>query len=92
MSTDTDDGDDRMAKIDVRVPAPLLDAIEEEYPRRGYASRSAAIRDALRDWVTPSPQLSEGTLDDLVESRDQREQGETVSAEDAREKLGLDNS
>jgi len=91
MSTDTDDGDDRMAKIDVRVPAPLLDAIEDEYARRGYSSRSAAIRDALRDWVNPSPQLSEGTLDDLVESRDQRERGETVSAAEARERLGLDD-
>jgi Arc/MetJ-type ribon-helix-helix transcriptional regulator len=92
MSTDTDgDGDgERMEKIDVRVPAGVLEAINEEYGRRGYASRSEAIRDALRDWLNPSPELSEEILDDLAESREQRERGETVAAADARERLGLD--
>lgn len=90
MSTDTEDGDDRMDKIDVRVPAPLLEAIEDEYSRRGYSSRSAAIRDALRDWVNPSTRLSESAIEDLAESRDLREHGETVSAAEARDRLGLD--
>ena len=46
MSTDTDDaGDERMTKIDVRVPVSLLETIDEEYERRGYTSRSEAIRD-----------------------------------------------
>lgn len=51
LSADTDEAGDRerMEKIDVRVPAGVLEAIDEEYGRRGYASRSAAIRDALRD-------------------------------------------
>ncbi|MDS0301352.1 ribbon-helix-helix protein, CopG family [Halogeometricum sp. S1BR25-6] len=93
MSTDTDgpgDGDgDRMEKIDVRVPAAVLETVDEEYARRGYASRSEAIRDAIRDWLNPSPQLSEEMLVDLEESRKQRERGETVSAAEARERLGL---
>lgn len=93
MSTDTDDAgdEDRMEKIDVRVPAGILEAIDEEYGRRGYASRSAAIRDALRNWLNPSPELSEEILDQLKESREQRERGETVSAAEARERLGLDD-
>lgn len=90
MSTDTDDAGERMEKIDVRVPAPVLEAIDEEYARRGYASRSEAIRDALRDWLHPSPELAEETLDALEESREQRDRGETVSAAEARERLGLD--
>lgn len=92
MSTDTDGVGDggRMEKIDVRVPAGVLEAIDEEYGRRGYASRSEAIRDALRDWLTPSPELSEEILAELEESRTQRERGETVSAAEAREQLGLD--
>lgn len=91
MSTDTDGPDDgRMEKIDVRVPGGVLDAIDEEYARRGYTSRSEAIRDALRDWLNPSTELSEETLADLEESRQQRERGETVSAAEARERLGLD--
>jgi Arc/MetJ-type ribon-helix-helix transcriptional regulator len=90
MSTDTDGAGERMEKIDVRVPAGVLETIDEEYSRRGYASRSEAIRDALRDWLTPTPELSDEILDDLEESREQRERGETVSAADARERLGLD--
>ncbi|RLM83601.1 ribbon-helix-helix domain-containing protein, partial [Haloarcula sp. Atlit-7R] len=65
MSTDTDDGrndDGGTTKIDVRVPTAMVDAIDEEFARRGYTSRSEAIRDALRDWLNPSVQLSEETL------------------------------
>jgi Arc/MetJ-type ribon-helix-helix transcriptional regulator len=91
MSTDTDTGDDRMEKINVRVPEALLSRIDEEWERRGYSSKSEAIRDALRDWVNPSTTLSEETLADLEESREQAERGETVSADEARERLGLDD-
>jgi Arc/MetJ-type ribon-helix-helix transcriptional regulator len=92
MSTDaTADDGDRMEKIDVRVPASMIDAIDEAYDRRGYANRSEAIRDALRDWLNPSPELSDETLADLEESRKQRGRGETVSAAEARERLGLDD-
>jgi len=94
MSTDADDtpNTERMEKIDVRVPSTVLDAIESEYQRRGYASRSEAVRDALREWLNPSPELSEETVADLQESRKQREAGETVSTAEARERLGLDGS
>ncbi|WP_248907018.1 ribbon-helix-helix domain-containing protein [Halocatena marina] len=91
MSADADDSDDGTEKIDVRVPARLLQRIDEEYERRGYTSRSEAVRDALRDWINPPVTLSKETLDDLEESRKQAEQGETVSAEEARERLGLDD-
>lgn len=79
-----------MEKIDVRVPAHLLEQIDEEYERRGYTSRSEAIRDALRDWIDPSVQLSDEVLEDLAVSRAQREKGETQSADAVREQLGLD--
>jgi Arc/MetJ-type ribon-helix-helix transcriptional regulator len=91
MSTDTDHGDDRMEKINVRVPEALLNRIDEEWERRGYSSKSEAIRDALRDWVNPPATLSEEMLADLEESREQAEKGETVSVAEARERLGLDD-
>lgn len=91
MSTDTDPGDDRMEKINVRVPESLMTQIDEEWERRGYSSKSEAIRDALRDWVNPPATLSENMLEDLEESREQAENGETVTAEEARERLGLDD-
>jgi len=92
MSTDTDGpgGEDRMEKIDVRVPAALLEAIDEEYSRRGYSSRSEAIRDALRDWVNPAVELSDEILADLEESRKQVDRGETVPLEDVMDKYGVE--
>ncbi|WP_459881766.1 ribbon-helix-helix domain-containing protein [Halorubrum gandharaense] len=87
MSADTNTGDDRMEKINVRVPESLLQSIDEEWKRRGYSSKSEAIRDALRDWVNPAVTLSEETLADLEQSREQAEEENTVSAEEARERL-----
>lgn len=82
MSIDTDEASERMEKIDVRVPTALLEAIDEEYEDRGYTSRSEAIRDALRDWLNPSVQLSDEILEDLAVSREQREHGETINLND----------
>jgi Arc/MetJ-type ribon-helix-helix transcriptional regulator len=91
MSTDTGSGDGRMRKINVRVPESLLEQIDDEWERRGYSSKSEAIRDALRDWVNPPTTLSEETLDDLETSRKQADRGETVSADELRERLNLDD-
>lgn len=91
MSTDTDAPENgRMEKIDVRVPASVLEGIDEEYSRRGYSSRSEAIRDALRDWLNPSRQLSEEIVADLARSREERERGETRSLDDVAEEFGVD--
>ena len=83
MSTDGD----RMEKINVRVPESLLQRIDEEWERRGYSSKSEAIRDALRDWVNPPVTLSAETLDDMEESRKQRERGDTYSLDEVAERL-----
>lgn len=92
MSTDTDGPPDRerTQKIDVRVPASVIEAIDEEYERRGYTSRSEAIRDALRDWLNPSIELSDEVLEDLKTSREQRERGETIDLEEAMRKYDVD--
>jgi Arc/MetJ-type ribon-helix-helix transcriptional regulator len=92
MSTDTDDGQDGggSTKIDVRVPEELVNQIDEEYEKRGYTSRSEAIRDALRAWVDPPVRLSEEVLDDLSTSREQRERGDTHSLDDVADKYGVD--
>lgn len=82
---------DGTTKIDVRVPTHLIEQIDAEYERRGYTSRSEAIRDALRAWVDPPIRLSEEILDDLEKSREQREAGETVPADEVRDRLGLND-
>lgn len=91
VSADSETGDGRMEKINVRVPESLLDRIDEAWERRGYSSKSEAIRDALRDWLNPPAQLTEEILDDLEASREQAARGETVSAEEARDRLGLND-
>jgi Arc/MetJ-type ribon-helix-helix transcriptional regulator len=90
MSADSDTGD-RMEKINVRVPQALLAQIDDIWQERGYASKSEFIRDALRDAVEPPTQLSEEALNHLAASREQREQGETVSQDDVKERLGIDD-
>jgi Arc/MetJ-type ribon-helix-helix transcriptional regulator len=91
MSTDTDDPDgDRTTKIDVRVPVDLIETIDEEYERRGYTSRSEAIRDALRDWANPSVELSDEVVEALATSRQQRERGDTRSLDEVADDYGVD--
>ena len=91
MSTDTDDPDgDRTTKIDVRVPVDLVETIDEEYERRGYTSRSEAIRDALRDWANPSVELSDKVVEALATSRRQRERGDTRSLDEVADDYGVD--
>lgn len=92
MRTDSDTGEEgSMEKINVRVPQALLAEIDEIWKERGYSSKSEFIRDALRDAVHPPTQLSEEALQHLIESRDQRDQGETVSQADVKDRLGIDD-
>ena len=92
MSTDSDAGSDgEMEKINVRVPQALLAEIDDLWEKRGYASKSEFIRDALRDAVEPPTQLSEEALQHLAESREQRDDGETVSQADVKDRLDIDD-
>jgi PHD/YefM family antitoxin component YafN of YafNO toxin-antitoxin module len=92
MSTDSEaSGDGEMEKINVRVPQSLLAQVDEVWEERGYANKSEFIRDALRDAVSPTTQLSEEALEHLAESRKQREQGKTVSQDDVKDRLGIDD-
>ena len=92
MSTDSDaGGDGEMEKINVRVPQSLLAQIDEVWEERGYTNKSEFIRDALRDAVNPPMQLSAEALQHLAESREQREQGETVSQDAVKDRLGMDD-
>lgn len=91
MSTDTNHSTDEMEKINVRVPPTLLAQIDETWEERGYANKSAFIRDALRDAVNPSVTLSKEALNHLAESREQRERGETVPHDELQDRLDSDD-
>lgn len=79
-----------MTKLDVRVPRELVERIDEEYERRGYTSRSEAIRDALRAWIDPPVRLSDDLLEELAISRAQVERGETTPLDEIASKYGVD--
>lgn len=89
MSDDTT-GEAQMQKINVRVPTALLEEIDDLWEQRGYPNRSEFIRDALRSAVHPPVELSEEVLEQLAESRDESERGETVSQGELKERLERD--
>lgn len=79
-----------MTKLDVRVPQDLVERIDDEFERRGYTSRSEAIRDALRAWIDPPVRLSDEMLEALATSRRQVEQGETTPLDEVADRYGVD--
>ncbi len=81
------DGNDE--KINLRLPEGFLADVDEQWQEQGYSSRSEFIREALRDAVYGT-RLSKRALEDLVVSERQFAEGETVSAEEARERFGTD--
>lgn len=89
MTTDADEEPTR--ELDVCVPESLSERLDAAWERRGYDSRSEAVRDALYDWLEPPVTLSEETLDDLDTSREQADRGETLSSEEVSERLNRDD-
>jgi Arc/MetJ-type ribon-helix-helix transcriptional regulator len=85
--SDTDEGSDE--KVNLRLPERLLSDLDERWREEGYSSRSEFMREALRDAVY-GPRLSKEALVDLLESERQFTDGETVSAEAARDRFGDD--
>jgi len=81
--------DDNDEKVNLRLPEDFLADLDEQWQERGYNSRSEFMREALRDSVYGT-RLSKRALEDLLESERQFEEGETVSAEEARERFGPD--
>jgi Arc/MetJ-type ribon-helix-helix transcriptional regulator len=81
------DGNDE--KVNLRLPTGFLADLDAQWQEQGYNSRSEFMREALRDAVYGT-RLSERALEDLLESERQFDEGETVSAEEARERFGTD--
>ncbi|WP_048203367.1 nickel-responsive transcriptional regulator NikR [Methanocaldococcus infernus] len=46
------ENDRSMERISISIPAKLLKEFDEVISEKGYASRSEAIRDAIRDYIT----------------------------------------
>lgn len=83
----TADGNDE--KVNLRLPEAFLADMDERWQDQGYNSRSEFMREALRDAVYGT-RFSRRALEDLLVSEGQFEEGQTVSAEAARERFGTD--
>lgn len=82
--------DENDEKVNLRLPKGFLADLDERWQEQGYNSRSEFMREALRDAVYGT-RLSKRTLEGLLESERQFEAGETISAEEARERFGTDS-
>jgi PHD/YefM family antitoxin component YafN of YafNO toxin-antitoxin module len=87
MSTDSDDRDSEMVKLNVKVPRGLLDELDELSKELNYTNRSEFIREVLRD--TTEPVLTPGAREGLSQGYADVEAGRTMSVSAARERLGI---
>lgn len=88
MSTDVDESDGDMVKLNVKVPKRLLEEIDELAAELEYTNRSEFVREVLRD--TTEPILTPGAQEGIAEGYGDVAAGRTMSTAEARERLGLD--
>ncbi|APX98563.1 ribbon-helix-helix domain-containing protein [Natronorubrum daqingense] len=87
MSTDAEDNGD-MVKLNVKVPKRLLEELDELAQELNYTNRSEFIREVLRD--TTEPILTPGAQEGVSEGYADIAAGRTLSTDEARERLGID--
>lgn len=87
MSTDAEDNGD-MVKLNVKVPKRLLEEIDELAAELEYTNRSEFIREVLRD--TTEPILTPGAREGVSAGYADVASGQTMSTDEARERLGID--
>lgn len=88
MSTDADDGEREMVKLNVKVPKRLLEEIDELAGELEYPNRSEFIREVLRD--TTEPILTPGAREGVSEGYADVAAGRTMSTDEARKRLGIE--
>ena len=88
MSTDANDGEGDMVKLNVKVPKRLLEKIDELAAELEYTNRSEFVREVLRD--TTEPILTPGAQEGVSEGYTDVAAGRTMSTSEARKRLGLD--
>ena len=87
MSTDAEEGE--MVKLNVKVPRRLLDELDELAEELNYTNRSEFVREVLRD--TTEPILTPGAQDGVTKGYADVAAGRTMSTDEARVRLGLDD-
>ncbi|PSP80391.1 CopG family transcriptional regulator [Halobacteriales archaeon QS_4_69_225] len=88
-ATTEDDGDDEIVTVNFKAAQSFLDEIDDTWQGRGFNSRSEFIRYTLRDAIE-FPTLDRDELVALLEAEEDVREGQTMSAEEARERFGTD--
>ncbi|MDZ7850690.1 MAG: ribbon-helix-helix protein, CopG family [Halodesulfurarchaeum sp.] len=89
MSTDADK-EGEMVKLNVKVPARLLEELDELSAELNYPNRSEFIREVLRD--TTEPILTPGAKEGVSAGYADVASGQTMSISEARARLGLEGA
>lgn len=90
MSTDAEDGEREMVKLNVKIPKELLEEIDELAADLEYTNRSEFVREVLRD--TTEPILTPGAQEGVSAGYADVASGRTMSTDEARERLGIDEN
>lgn len=92
MSGTTTDGDggDEIVTVNFKITESFLAEIDDTWQGRGFNSRSEFIRYTLRDAVEFST-FDRDELIALLEAEEDVRDGETMRAEEARERFGTDD-
>jgi len=88
MSTETPE-DSEMVKLNVKVPEPLLDEIDELAGELKYTNRSEFVREVLRD--TTEPILTPGAKEGIAQGYADVAAGRTMTHEEMKEKYDVDD-
>lgn len=88
MSTDTDDDNGEMVKLNVKVPKRLLEELDEVAEELSYTNRSEFVREVLRD--TTEPLLTPAAQDRVAGGYADAAAGRTTSHDEMKARFGLD--
>jgi len=88
MSTETPE-DSEMVKLNVKVPEPLLEEIDELAGELNYTNRSEFVREVLRD--TTEPILTPGAKEGIAQGYADVAAGRTMTHEEMKEKFDIDD-
>ncbi|OIB56836.1 ribbon-helix-helix domain-containing protein [Natrialba sp. SSL1] len=87
----TNNGDDEIVTVNFKVTRSFLNEIEDTWQGRGFNSRSEFIRYTLRDAVE-HPTFDRDELVALLHAEEDVREEQTMSAEEARERFGTDDT
>lgn len=86
-STDTEDGDPEIDRINLRISRSFLEVVDESWRDRGFNSRSEFIRYALREAVNHPEGAS--FWKDLAVSEAEITAGEGLSSDEVKAEYGI---